>query len=183
MGFLTSHSRAHGAPPTEPWLYGNKEFTDYFRRCAEMKYSLMPYIYAQSSESAANGWPMFRAMLLEFPDDPGVWDIDNQYMFGSQMLVAPLFEDSYERDVYLPGDKPWFDYQTGKEYAPGWRRIKADGPLQCVIMVRDGASIPHVKPALHTGDIDWNKIEWRHYGSARKQPHTAGLVLPPAVKR
>lgn len=183
MGFLTSHSRAHGAPPTEPWLYDNKEFTDYFRRCAEMKYALMPYIYSESATAAANGWPMFRAMLLEFPDDPGVWDIDDQYMFGSQMLVAPLFEDVYERDVYLPGDKPWYDYQTGKEYAPGWRHIKADGPLQCVILVRDGASIPHAKVAQHTGLIDWDKIEWRHYGSAKKNPHTTGLILPPTAKK
>ena len=49
LGFLTSHSRVHGAPPTEPWYYG-KEFTDYFRRCAELKYKLMPYVYAQSKE-------------------------------------------------------------------------------------------------------------------------------------
>ncbi|MDE6542147.1 MAG: alpha-xylosidase, partial [Muribaculaceae bacterium] len=124
MGFLTSHSRAHGAPPTEPWLYGNKKFTDYFRRCAELKYSLMPYILDESRESAAKGWPVFRAMLLEFPDDPGVWEIDDQYMFGSRMLVAPLFEEGFERDVYLPGDAPWIDYQTGAAYAPGWRRIK-----------------------------------------------------------
>lgn len=178
MGFLTSHSRAHGAPPTEPWLYGNKAFTDYFRRCAEMKYALMPYIYTESVESAANGWPMFRAMLLEFPDDPGVWSIDDQYMFGSQMLVAPLFEEGMERDVYLPGDKPWIDYQTGREYAPGWRHIKADGPLQCVILVRDGAVIPHARVAQHTSEIDWDKIDWRRYGSARKSPATGRLARP-----
>lgn len=50
FGFLTSHSRVHGAPPTEPWYYG-KEFTDYFRRCAELKYKLMPYVYAQSKSA------------------------------------------------------------------------------------------------------------------------------------
>ena len=59
MGFLTSHTRAHGAPPTEPWLYENPEFTDYFRRCAELKYSLMPYIEEQAATCVANGWPMF----------------------------------------------------------------------------------------------------------------------------
>ena len=177
VGFLTSHTRAHGAPPTEPWLYDNKEFTDYFRRCAEMKYSLMPYIYTQATESAANGWPMFRAMLLEFPNDPGVWNIDDQYMFGSEMLVAPLFEEGFERDVYLPGDKPWHDYQTGSVYQPGWQHIKADGPLQCIILVRDGASIPHVKPALHAEDLDFDHIEWRHYGTPAG-PAARGVVIP-----
>lgn len=177
VGFLTSHTRAHGAPPTEPWLYDNKEFTDYFRRCAEMKYSLMPYIYTQATESAANGWPMFRAMLLEFPNDPGVWNIDDQYMFGSDMLVAPLFEEGFERDVYLPGDKPWHDYQTGSVYQPGWQHIKADGPLQCIILVRDGASIPHVKPALHAEDLDFDHIEWRHYGTPAG-PAAHEVVIP-----
>ncbi|MDE6498137.1 MAG: alpha-xylosidase [Muribaculaceae bacterium] len=177
VGFLTSHTRAHGAPPTEPWLYDNKEFTDYFRRCAEMKYSLMPYIYTQATESAANGWPMFRAMLLEYPEDPGVWNIDDQYMFGSDMLVAPLFEEGFERDVYLPGDKPWHDYQTGSVYQPGWQHINADGPLQCIILVRDGASIPHVKPALHAEDLDFDHIEWRHYGTPAG-PSARGVVIP-----
>lgn len=176
MGFLTSHTRAHGAPPTEPWLYGNKDFTDYFRRCAEMKYSLMPYIYTEASESAANGWPMFRAMLLEFPDDPGVKDIDNQYMFGSQILVAPMMEDGDSRAVYLPGDKPWYDYQNGREYQPGWRTIKPGGPIECIILVRDGAAIPHTKVAQHTGLIDWDNIEWRTYGSAADTPRR--LVRP-----
>lgn len=176
MGFLTSHTRAHGAPPTEPWLYGNKDFTDYFRRCAEMKYSLIPYIYTEASESAANGWPMFRAMLLEFPDDPGVKDIDNQYMFGSQILVAPMMEDGDSRAVYLPGDKPWYDYQNGREYQPGWRTIAPGGPIECIILVRDGAAIPHAKVAQHTGLIDWDNIEWRTYGSAADTPRR--LVRP-----
>lgn len=177
VGFLTSHTRAHGAPPTEPWLYDNEEFTDYFRRCAEMKYSLMPYIYTQAAESAANGWPMFRAMLLEYPDDPGVWNIDDQYMFGSDILVAPLFEEGFERDVYLPGGHPWHDYQTGAVYAPGWQHIKADGPLQCIILVRDGASIPHTAPALHAADLDFDNIQWRHYGQP-SSPSTPAIVHP-----
>lgn len=88
FGFLTSHSRVHGAPPTEPWYYG-KEFTDYFRRCAELKYKLMPYVYAQSKECTENGWPMLRALLLEYPDDPGAWLVEDEYMFGSNLLVAP----------------------------------------------------------------------------------------------
>ena len=101
MGFLTSHTRAHGAPPTEPWLY-NMEFTDYFRKCAEMKYSLMPYIVKEAEECASNGWPMFRALQVEFPEDPGVWQIEDEYMFGKDFLVAPLLTQTRKRSVYLP---------------------------------------------------------------------------------
>ena len=70
FGFLTSHTRAHGAPPTEPWLYDSKRVQDVFRKSAEMKYRLMPYVYAQAKECTEKGLPMLRALFVEFPDDP-----------------------------------------------------------------------------------------------------------------
>lgn len=162
MGFLTSHTRAHGAPPTEPWLY-NKEFTDYFRKCAEMKYSLMPYIVKEAEECAANGWPMFRALQVEFPEDPGVWQIEDEYMFGKDFLVAPLLTQTRKRSVYLPAGQEWVNYQSGKTYAPGWHTLTPDGELDCIIMVRKGAEIPTVKPALSTSRIDKSTLKTVKY--------------------
>ena len=165
MGFLTSHSRAHGAPPTEPWLFENKEFVDYFRNAAELKYSLMPYIVEESQEASANGWPMFRALLLEYPDDPGAWKIDDQYMFGSKIMVAPLLEaGASQRDVYLPGKNKWVDYQTGEIYSPGWQNIQApsDG-LQAIILVPQGSTIKHVPVAQNTSEIDWKAVYVKNY--------------------
>ena len=77
FGFLTSHTRAHGAPPTEPWLYDSKRVQDVFRKSAEMKYRLMPYVYAQAKECTEKGLPMLRALFVEFPDDPGAWKVDD----------------------------------------------------------------------------------------------------------
>ena len=162
MGFLTSHTRAHGAPPTEPWLY-NKEFTDYFRKCAEMKYSLMPYIVKEAEECAANGWPMFRALQVEFPEDPGVWQIEDEYMFGKDFLVAPLLTQTRKRSVYLPAGQEWVNYQSGKTYAPGWHALTPEGELDCIIMVRKGAEIPTVKPALSTSRIDKSTLKTVKY--------------------
>ncbi len=162
MGFLTSHTRAHGAPPTEPWLY-NKEFTDYFRKCAEMKYSLMPYIVKEAEECAANGWPMFRALQVEFPEDPGVWQIEDEYMFGKDFLVAPLLTQAKQRSVYLPAGQEWVNYQSGKTYAPGWHTLTPEGELDCIIMVRKGAEIPTVKPALSTSRIDKSTLKTVKY--------------------
>lgn len=162
MGFLTSHTRAHGAPPTEPWLY-NKEFTDYFRKCAEMKYSLMPYIVKEAEECAANGWPMFRALQVEFPEDPGVWQIEDEYMFGKEFLVAPLLTQAKKRNVYLPAGQEWVNYQSGKTYAPGWHTLTPEGELDCIIMVRKGAEIPTVKPALSTSRIDKSTLKTVKY--------------------
>ena len=160
FGFLSSHTRAHGAPPTEPWLI-SESFTEAFRACAEMKYKLMPYVYAQAKDCTEHGLPMVRALLVEFPHDKGAWYVEDEYMFGSQMLVAPLLESGNSRDVYLPEGK-WIDYQTGKVYEGGYQTIEA-GEIPAVILVRDGSLIPHAPLAQHTDEIDWNKIEWKAY--------------------
>ncbi|MDD3522293.1 MAG: alpha-xylosidase [Bacteroidales bacterium] len=156
FGFLTSHTRIHGAPPTEPWFYSN-EFMDGFRRSAEMKYRLMPYILDQSRECTQTGLPMLRALLIAYPDDPVVWQIEDQYLFGSDMMVAPLFESGSERLVYLPVDR-WVDYQSGKTYEPGWHRIAA-GQIPAVILVKKGAVIPQVPVAQSTDKIEWEKVK------------------------
>jgi alpha-D-xyloside xylohydrolase len=174
FGLFTSHSRCHGAPPKEPWEYG-REFNDYFRAAVEMKYRLMPYVYAQSKFASEKGLPMLRALFVEFPEDPGSWLVDNEYLFGSDILVAPLFENNMERDVYLPKGK-WIDYQTGKIYNSGWNRIKAD-KIEAILLVRDGAVLPHLKLAQSTMDMDWSNIELVTY-TADKQKASGYICLP-----
>jgi len=76
FGFLTSHTRSHGAPPKEPWEY-SKSFLNEYRLSDEMKYKLMPYVYAQAKQSTEKGLPMVRALFVEYPDDPGAWQIED----------------------------------------------------------------------------------------------------------
>ena len=75
--------------PREPWVYG-KAFEDEFRLSAEMKYKLMPYVYAQALDSSKRGFPMLRALFFEYPEDLTCWLIEDEYLFGSDILVAPL---------------------------------------------------------------------------------------------
>ena len=177
FGFLSSHTRAHGAPPTEPWLI-SESFTKAFRECAEMKYKLMPYVYAQAKDCSERGLPMVRALLVEFPQDPGAWLVEDEYMFGSQMLVAPLLESCNERAVYLPQGK-WIDYQSGKVYEGGYQTIKA-GKIPAVILVRDGSLIPHAPLAQRTDQIDWNKIELKAYKADAQK--CTGILFKPGDK-
>ena len=180
FGFLTSHTRAHGAPPTEPWLYDSKRVQDVFRKSAEMKYRLMPYVYAQARECTEKGLPMLRALFVEFPDDPGAWKVDDEYLFGSQILVAPLLESGMTgRTVYLPEGK-WIDYQTEKVYEGGWHRIEA-GSLPIIMLVRDGSVLPHLKLAQSTAEMDWSKMSLKVYSADKKQAE--GLVCLPADNR
>ncbi len=156
FGMLTSHTRSHGVPPKEPWEYG-EDFMNVFRLADEMRYKLMPYIYAQAKYCTETGLPMVRALFVEYPDDPGSWLIDNEYLFGSDILVAPMFEDLPERDVYLPPGQ-WIDYQSGKSYIGGWHKIKP-GKILIVMLVREGTVIPHIKLAQSTMYMDWSTID------------------------
>lgn len=175
FGMLSSHSRSHGAPPKEPWAY-SPEFLNTFRLTDEMRYKLMPYIYAQAKDCTERGLPMVRALFVEYPKDPGSWLIDDEYLFGRDMLVAPLFEEVREREVYLPPGN-WIDYQSGKTYSTGWHTISA-GPVQSVILVREGAVIPHIKLAQSTMQMDWSNIQLVSY--AVKGGKGSGLICLPS---
>ena len=102
-------------------------------------------------------------MFESVPHDAGAWLCEDQYMFGSQILVAPLMESGNERTVYLPEGK-WIDYQSGAVYDSGYRNLTA-GRIPCVILVRDGSLIPKVPVAQSTDKIeasfDGNVTEWK----------------------
>ena len=174
-GVLTSHTRAHGAPPREPWEYDEALVED-FRRALGLRYSLMPYILAQAKDSSARGFPVLRALFFEYPDDPTSWTVDDEYMFGSDLLVAPLMEPGEGRRVYLPPGG-WIDYQTGKAYAGGRWHEMAAGQIPVVLLVREGAAVPHVKVAQSTDDIDWKNVELRVF-STDGAPAAGLFALP-----
>lgn len=175
FGMLTSHVRSHGEPPTEPWEY-SKDFLEDFRKADNMRYELMPYIYAQAKESSEKGLPMMRALFVEYPDDAGSWLVDNEYLFGSSMLVAPLFEEETERDVYLP-EGTWIDYQTNKVYQAGWHKIKA-GDIPIIALVKSGTVLPHIKLAQTTKDMDWSKLTLKVYADDATTTASGIVYLP-----
>jgi alpha-D-xyloside xylohydrolase len=147
-----------------------------FRLADEMRYKLMPYIYSQAKDCTERGLPMLRALFIEYPDDPGSWTVDDEYLFGSDMLVAPLFENTTNRDVYFPPGQ-WIDYQTGKVYTGGWHSIEA-GKIPIIVMVREGAVIPHIALAQSTAQMDWSNLELIVYAS--DSPKVSGSVCIPS---
>jgi alpha-D-xyloside xylohydrolase len=176
FGMLSSHSRCHGMAPKEPWLYGDA-FMDKFRAIDELKYELMPYVYAQAKDSSDRGLPMLRALFIEFPEDPGSWLVDDEYLFGASMLVAPLMhENETSRSVYLPPGT-WIDYQSGKRYSGGWQNIEA-GAIPEIILVRNGTVLPHIALAQSTQQMDWSKIELRVFADGTSAAN--GVVCLPS---
>jgi len=162
-GVLTSHTRAHGAPPREPWEY-DAALNEDFQRALGLRYSLMPYIYAQAKDSSARGFPMVRPLFFEYPNDPGSWSIDDEYMFGSDLLVAPMFASGEKRKVYLPPGN-WIDYQSGRVYeGEKWHEIVA-GQIPVVLLVKNHSVLPQLKVAQSTKDMDWDNVELRVFST------------------
>jgi alpha-D-xyloside xylohydrolase len=176
FGLLSSHTRVHGKADKEPWVHYDDAYVEQFRRQVEFRYRLMPYVYAQAAQCSSDGTPMIRALLLDYPDDPTSWLIEDEYLFGRDMLVAPLLEDEPARQVYLPPGE-WIDYQTRKVYAGGqWHRIEA-GPLPVVLLVRAGTMIPHIALAQCTDRMNWSKLEAVIFATGQNE--ASGLVMLP----
>ena len=144
---FTSHMRAHGKQPREPWTYG-EQVLEIARRYLELRYRLLPYIYAQAEAATQTGLPMVRAMVLEFQQDRSTHDLDQQYMFGDSFLVAPILTEDGSYEAYLPAGT-WFDFWT-EEAAPGNRWIHGRAELdELPVWVRAGAVIP-LSAACHS---------------------------------
>ena len=175
FGVLTSHTRTHGAPPREPWEY-DSAFVDDFRRAVELKYTLMPYIYAQSQVASAHGWPMLRTLFFEYPDDPTSWMVEDEYLFGPSLLVAPLFEETASRRVYLPPGS-WMDYQSGRSYEGArWHDI-APGTIPIVLLVKNHTVLPRLAVAQSTAAMNWHDVELRVF-SSDGGPAEGSVALP-----
>jgi alpha-D-xyloside xylohydrolase len=130
-----------------------------------MKYRLMPYVYAQAVLASRDGHPMLRTLFFEYPEDRTSWFVEDEYLFGTDILVAPLMEEARSRDVYLPPGL-WTDYQGGEIYEGArWHHLGA-GEVPIVMLAREGAAIPHVKLAQSTDYIDWSEIELVVFGAA-----------------
>lgn len=144
FGLMSSHSRLHGSSSYRvPWLV-DEESCDVLRAFTRLKHQLMPYLYATAREASETGVPVMRAMVLEHPDDPACAALDRQYHLGGRLLVAPVFTESGEVDVYLPvgdGGGMWTHLLSGEKKAGGrWHR-ETHGFLSMPLYVAPGSVI------------------------------------------
>lgn len=116
--------------PNELWSYGEEAFR-IMKKYLDIRLSLKPYIARLYDEAHETGAPIIRTMFYEFPQDEKCWELEDQYMFGSDYLVAPiLYEDQYKRSVYLP-EGVWRNLNDQKEYQGG-QTIECDAPIDCI---------------------------------------------------
>ncbi len=126
FGIFSSHSRLHGSQSYRvPWLF-DEEACDVVRYFVNLKCRLMPYLYGQAAYSHKTGIPMMRPMVLEFPEEPGMKDLDMQYMLGDSILAAPIFREDGVGEYYLP-EGQWTHLISGETREGGrWYRESYD---------------------------------------------------------
>lgn len=157
--FMRSHSEL-GAPDKEPWSFGY-EYEPINRRAIELRYELLPYIYNIMAEANETGIPAMRPLFLEYPTDEDVASVDDEFLFGSDILVAPvLWEGATERSVYLPkGD--WYDYWTGSHFVGG-TKTNVPVTLESIpLFVRGGAFIFTQPVVQYTGEMPGKALQIR----------------------
>jgi len=125
----------------EPWQFG-PEIEAICRKYLQLRYRLLPYIYSAAREARMSGIPIMRPLVLDYPGDSQVHNIGDEYLFGPDILVAPILdEDANQRSVYLPLGM-WFDFWSDERHTGG-RYIKVHAELDSIpLFVRQGAMIP-----------------------------------------
>ncbi|MGA8505150.1 MAG: TIM-barrel domain-containing protein [Candidatus Sulfotelmatobacter sp.] len=135
--------RAHGSRlHNEVWSYG-KQAEPILEKYLRLRYQLLPYIYSLGYRTYQTGIPFMRALFMDFPNDPKVADLRDEYMFGPAFLVAPVTEQgATRRTVYLPAGTDWYNYWTN-ERLHGGEAIQVDAPIDTLpLFVRAGSVLP-----------------------------------------
>ena len=129
----------------EVWSYGEECF-EIMKKYLFMRERLRPYIKEQMALTHEKGTPIMRPLFFDFKDDGAAWEVDDEYMFGPDILVAPVMEAGADsRKVYLPAGSKWTDAWTGREYQGG-EIVNADAPIDVIpLFLKDGAKLPIVE--------------------------------------
>lgn len=135
--------RTHGSRKwNEVWSYG-KQAEPILEKYLKLRYKLMPYIYSLGYNTYKTGAPFMRALFMDFPNDPNVVEIGDEYMFGPAFLVAPVTQQGATiRNVYLPAGSDWYNYWTNQIFQGG-QTIGVNAPIDVIpLFVRAGSIIP-----------------------------------------
>jgi alpha-glucosidase len=165
ISFLAPFCRNHkviDGYDQEPWRFG-KYYEDLIRQYLKLRYQLLPFLYTTLEEAHRTGVPLFRPLVLNYQDDSNTYNLDDQFMIGNDLLVAPVVKpDVTRRSVYLPRGT-WYDYWTNKKYEGG-TMVSVEAPLETVPMfVRAGAILPSGPAMNYTGEKPQDPISFNIY--------------------
>jgi alpha-D-xyloside xylohydrolase len=148
--------RAHGQYPYREIFNIAEEDSPEYESMAwhvRLRYRLLPYIYTLAANTGPRHGTIMRALIMDFPGDPAVRDLGDQYLFGPSLLVKPVTDYGARTvDVYLPDGSDWFDFHSGDQFAGG-QQITADAPLtRMPLYVRAGSILPIGPDVQYSGE-------------------------------
>ncbi|MEY3017062.1 MAG: hypothetical protein RL336_197 [Pseudomonadota bacterium] len=140
---FSAHMRLHGIGPREPWSYG-AEAEAAVDKALQLRYQLLPYLKSCMQQSSATGLPVQRAMVLSCPKERAAWAFEEQFMLGSDMLVAPCVESGGSVECYLPSSiaKQWRRFPNGEVFAGGQSYKLQLALEEIAVFVPEGRTIP-----------------------------------------
>ena len=152
----------------EPWKYGDDVLRN-FKKYDLLRYRLFPYLYTSMHQQYETGVPMMRALVLNHQDDENVYEIGDQYMFGDNLMVAPVTtKGAITRSVYLP-EGTWFNYWTNEKYeGKSYHHVVA--PLDTIpLFVKGGSIIPMQPEMIYSGEkpVDVITLDIFPYGESK----------------
>jgi alpha-glucosidase len=155
--FMRSHSDS-SSPSKEPWVFGYSDEA-INKRAIELRYELLPYIYNVMEQASETGVPALRPLFVDFPQDDKVPGVEDEFLFGDDLLVAPvLYEGAVQRAVYLP-EGEWYDYWTGEQYTGG-QTIQLPVTLSSIpIFVRSGGFVFRQPVVQSVDEMPGNPLE------------------------
>ena len=178
---FTPMMRSHGADaPREIYQFGKKgePVYDALEKYINLRYSLLPYIYSEAWQITNQQSSLMRALVMDFPKDEKVLDLNDQYMFGHSFLVAPVLKSMYTEDkkenfqqdgyrqVYLPKGTEWFDYWTGERFSGG-QTIDKKAPIDILpLYVKAGSIVPVGPKVDYAEQKDWSNLKINIYPGA-----------------
>ena len=138
----SSEEMLNSGADNEVWSFGDEAY-GIIKGLLSLRERLRPYVAQQMQLAHEKGLPPMRPLFFDFPDDEASASVDDQYLFGADVLVAPvLFEGARSREVYLPAGTTWTDAWSGETF-DGGQRINADAPLNHIpVYLRAGAKLP-----------------------------------------
>lgn len=167
---LYRNHAALGTRSQEPWVFGETTLSIY-RKYLKLRYRFIPYLYDEFYRETQTGLPVMRPLVLNYENDPHVYNMNDEYMVGEDILTAPVVQEGQtKRAVYLP-EGEWIDFWNGVEYA-GRNTILVDAPIDKLpLFIKKNTILPWGKEVSHISDEPDESMTFRVFGKKGKYVH------------
>jgi alpha-D-xyloside xylohydrolase len=159
---------SYGLRPGKEFYRFDEKTQGILRNYLDLRYRLLPYLYSVAWEVTSDGSTFMRPLVMDFPNDPQVVNIGDQYLFGPAIMATPVTSaGSTNQSLYLPAcGAPWYDFWTGAT-SPAGRRVEAAAPVETMpLFVKPGSIVPMGPFLQYSSEKPADPIELRVYRGA-----------------